>query len=317
MKRGSLLIVGKVPPPVGGIAVHVDRLLHYLQEDGFEPRFIELRVKNFFSLMNMLAGSKAFHLHSSNSKVKFVVMLMGKLLGARGVVTLHTDIDRHEGLDKWLERQIIKMADVPVVLNQNSLEKAKAINARAELISAFLPPYRLTNLPESYTDNIIELRRKTKKVYCTNASKLGFDKAGHEIYGILKLMGLFAINLDYGLVVSDSSGDYRRYCEENRIQLSKNILMISELHDFNAVIKQTDGMIRYTTVDGDAVSIKEALSSGKPVWASSVVSRPKEVVLVNSLSDLENKLFNQTFPESPSFTEDTLVKLIAIYKKYI
>lgn len=317
MKRGSLLIIGKVPPPVGGITVHVDRLLHYLQEDGFELQFIELRVKNLFLLMKMLAASKAFHLHSSNSKVKFVVMLMGKLLGTRSIVTLHTDIDRHEGLDKWLERQIIRMADAPVVLNQNSFEKAIVINGRVELISAFLPPYRLTDLPKSYIDRISELRQNTKRIYCTNASKLGFDKSGQEMYGILKLMDLFAVNLDYGLVVSDSSGDYQRYCQENRIQLSQNIFMISELHDFNVVIKETDGMIRYTTIDGDAVSIKEALSSGKPVWASNVVSRPKEVILVSTVSDLENKLFNQTFPEAPSFTEDTLVKLIAIYKKFI
>lgn len=315
MKKNRLLIIGKVPPPVGGITVHVDRLLYYLNEKEVKHKFVELRVKNAFRLLIALLQNKTFHLHTSNSKIKFALVIIGKLLGNRVIATLHTDIDRHVGLDGWFEKCVIKIADIPIVLNKNSYHKANKLNKSTILLSAFLPPYTLTRLSSLYQEQLRALKMKTKKTYCTNASKFGLDKNGQEIYGILKILSLFKNHPDYGLVISDSSGDYQRYFSQNNIKLSSNILVISEIHDFNAVINETDGMIRFTTVDGDAVSVKEALYHGKPVWASSVVSRPDGVVLIHDLADLENHIFNQTPPKVKPFLDESLVKLITIYKK--
>lgn len=49
------------------------------------------------------------------------------------------------------------------------------------------------------------------------------------------------------------------YLESRKIDIPWNVLFITEAHSFYEVMKLTDGMIRNTMTDDDALSVKESL----------------------------------------------------------
>ena len=81
----------------------------------------------------------------------------------------------------------------------------------------------------------------------------------------------------YGFVISDPSGNYGR----RHPSVSNNILIINTPHPFYKVLDYVDCFIRYTSTDGDSLSIHEALEQGIPVIATDVVSRPNNVFLIH------------------------------------
>lgn len=73
-------------------------------------------------------------------------------------------------------------------------------------------------------------------------------------------------------------------------------------------------MIRFTTTDGDSLSVKEALLAGKSVIATDVVDRPEQVILVNNdLDALENVIRRFSPVPNVSFKEDGFNDIYKIY----
>ena len=108
------------------------------------------------------------------------------------------------------------------------------------------------------------------------ASNFTLDKDGNEIYGIKLLVDLFRKYPDWGFIISDPSGSYSKLLGE----LEPNICVIRGTHSFIPVLETSDCFIRYTSTDGDSLSIHEALDCGIYVIATDVVTRPENVSLV-------------------------------------
>jgi hypothetical protein len=97
--------------------------------------------------------------------------------------------------------------------------------------------------------------------------------------------------------------------------LNDNILLLPFLHDFNAVLKETDSMIRYTTTDGDSISVKEALYAGKSVIATNVVDRPHDVILINNnIDDLKKAVTSFCPDNNNNLVENGFLGLLSVYK---
>jgi len=280
MSKKEILLVGKVPSPIGGVTIHVSRLKDHLEKSSIKFSFIELIVSNWFQIIRSLFKYNVVHLHTSNVWVRLVFSCLSLILNFQLILTFHGNLGRHKSFLNLIDKVSIKFSTVPVVLNQSSFEKANRLNKNTRLISAFLPPNKqdLTNL--TIVDNVIsELIGKFSKVYCTNAFDVAFDKDGNEIYGISSLVNLFNSIEDAGLIVSDPSGNYRKYLESNKVINNENIKIIDVSHSFFYVLQNTDGFIRSTTTDGDSLSIKEALYLGKTVYCTDCVDRPSGVIL--------------------------------------
>jgi hypothetical protein len=279
-KNNRVLIIGKLPPPIGGVTIHVKRLLYHLELNKIHYKFIDLKLGNLILLPFYFWNSKLLHIHSSSVFVRLYCTIISRIFNKISVVTIHGDLGRFKSNYKnIIDNMSVRIASYPIVLNQLSYEKSIVLNSKSKIISSFIPP---NDLEETLNNQIVgeinEIKKKYKIIFCTNAYGLSFDRFGNEIYGIFEIIEYFNQNENYGLIFSDPSGDYFEKFKKSNIVLNQNILHINYPHSFYSVLKLSDVSIRNTTTDGDSISVKESLYLNKITLCTNVVSRPNGVI---------------------------------------
>lgn len=290
MRGNKVLIIGSCPPPVGGVTVHVGRLLKVLKEKGLSVRFLPIKKKAAFSFFRNVFWADVVHLHSSNPYVRLAVSGFCWFFRIPLISTIHGCLGRFSWLKNWADLMSVRLTRIPIVLNEQSLELARRINTRTRLISAFIPPVKEEPLSEEILVALTRMKREYCFIWATNAFNLSFDNQGREIYGISGVINVFRDEPTIGLTVSDPTGNYLRWLRKSAVEIPKNVLFITGVHSFFEVMKVSDGMIRNTTTDGDALSVKEALYLQKKVLATRVVSRPHGVLAYDGETELRQFL---------------------------
>ncbi len=288
MKSG-ILIIGKVPPPIGGVTVHVSRLLEHLQKKSLRHTFIALKITNTFLLLKALASHRTVHLHTSNPQVRAIFSMLFKVTPAKLLITYHGNLGRFNRWGNLADDFSIRHCQLPLVLNQGSLEKALELNPQAQLVSAFIPPTQESE-DEKFSRELAGFIHRFESSFCTNAFNVSFDSDRNEVYGISDLVRIFEKHPQWALVLSDPSGNYRRYLAQMNVKIGANILVVDSPHSFLTVLKVCSTFLRTTTTDGDSISVKEALFLGKNVIASDCTERPEGVRIfpTGDFSHLEN-----------------------------
>ena len=113
-------------------------------------------------------------------------------------------------------------------------------------------------------------------IYCTNANKFAFDNRKEEIYGISHLVEYFSNQIDSILIVADTSGSYTKHFKD---LAAKNIIFINRDLDFSYLIQRSDCFIRFTSTDGDSLSVMESIFLNTPVIATNCICRPDPCIL--------------------------------------
>ena len=232
MKTGRVLIIGTRPPPIGGVTIHVERLLWVLSKSSFSVRFLPINIKKVFfaNFFRDLVWCDFIHLHTSNPYVRLIVSVFCRLLRIRLISTIHGSLGRFRGLRNWVDLKSVKWTEFPLVLNRQSFEIACRLNRNSRLISAFLPPTEENPLPIRIEEEILELKSRYMRVWSTNAYNLSFDVEGREIYGISDLIEVFRENSNLGLTISDPTRNYLKYLNSLQTEIPKNVLFITEEH---------------------------------------------------------------------------------------
>ncbi|MEO8109972.1 MAG: hypothetical protein ABI594_08075 [Ginsengibacter sp.] len=315
-----ILQFAKIPPPIGGISIHVKRLLDSLEK---EPR-IKAEVldyskeKNLFDILRKIFNSKIIHIHLSKKKHRLFMVCLFKVLFKKVIVTYHGKYDFENNLDILS----LRLCDAAIVLNQfsyNHALKKLAKHNKIYQIGAFIPPQENSITPLIFTlkERIVLLKKKCEIIFSANASGYVLDSFGKEIYMGSELLNFFGDNKNLGLIFSDPSGAYANFFIENNIEVPGNVLIINESHDFVNVLKYSDALIRATTMDGDSLSVKEALYYGLPVFASDVVDRPDGVILFSELYELSNKLNALKNPLPKVLPENNYNAILKLYKSIL
>ncbi|HUH18942.1 hypothetical protein [Albibacterium sp.] len=315
-RKYDCLIIGKIPPPIGGVTIHVQRLLDTLKNKGFEYKFMRLELSNLSKIILTLFKYKFFHLHASNVYIQFLFSLISKLSGKNSIITYHCDLSRYAGFKNRLLLLSVRLSKYPIVLNENSFKIALNHNKNSQQISSFIPPINEKPITEEIINKINKLRSRYSKVFATNAYGIKYDKNNTEIYGILDLIEVFNNTADFSLIISDPSGDYYEYCIENKISVNQNILILNFPHSFCEVLKLSDASIRNTSTDGDSLSIKESLYYNKLTFATNVVSRNQSVITYKR-GDYSILFKNIEPPLIDKSKLDGSVELIKLYNKII
>lgn len=288
-KMCKLLIIGKTPLPIGGVTIHVQRLIELLDFYNVDYTYYDLSKFKFYSFCLSVCRSEYAHLHSSSPILRLFFALLCKIVKTKSIITYHGNIGRFGCIKNSFDRLSIIFAKIPVVLNNKSFIQARRLNKNTQLCSAYIPEcLKNNNTLNSFTNSmIVYFKQHYKFIFCTNAFNIAYDKFGKEIYGIDFLVHFFS-GTDYALIISDPSGNYKKKIKEVR----DNILFIDYPHSFIEVLQLSDCFIRYTSTDGDSLSIHEAIDNNVPVIATDVVSRPHGVVLVklDDEGDLRIKL---------------------------
>ncbi len=286
MKNNNLLILGKVAPPIGGVTIHVSRLCELLSDTSIKYNFVSLN-NSIFHILHHIHNHKIIHLHCSNNRFRALLSIYCYIIRRKLIVTFHGNIGRYKYIGNKLDQLSILFAAIPIVLNDKSYDIAKKYNNNTRQITAFIPPQKEEKLPAELSDLLTQIRSKYELICSTNAFNLSYDKNNKEIYGIIDLIKLFNTYDRYCLIISDPSGSYARYVKEHNIEYNANIIFVNYPHSYYELLNRVDCMIRNTTTDGDALSIKEALYLGKLVFATDVVDRHVGVYKYSNILELD------------------------------
>lgn len=321
ISKKTILIIGYIPPPIGGLAIHVKRLLNVLESFDIRYDFINYLAKfNPLTLLIQILSHKVIHLHSANPYMRLMVALFCKLTQRVLILTFHGNLGRYTTLKNKADIWAIILAKYPVLINKDSYKIALNLNKNCKLVSAFIPAED-ANFSENLSTEITYWKKSYESIFCTNAFKFKLDKEGQEIYGITELSKIFKQLPSKGLIISDPSGDYKKSFQGANINLSPNIFLISIPHPFVGIIKLSDAFIRATTTDGDSLSVKEAIYADKVVIASDCVSRPAGCILYQckNFEDLEKKIDQFKLENGNNYGEviDGSVELLNLYKELL
>lgn len=299
-----VLLVGALPPPVGGITVHLERFLAR-PPAGVDLAVLDLRKRCLTSargtsrrladLLRAFAFADLVHIHVS-SQLKLLVALAARLLGKRVVYTHHNNVIARP----LLFRLLFRLCHHVIFVNDRCIPAAlhrPCAAARWSVVPAFIPPAAEAALPswlEQRLDGFDHL-------VVTNCSRLAWVEEG-ETYGFDLLVAAFHRLEAQGrlkgtaFVFLDPSGEYagRHGLGEGGRSAAGNALVYvgGQALSFPALLRRARVSVRATRTDGDSLSVRESLFHGVPVVASDVVSRPEgcRLFATGDAADLAERL---------------------------
>lgn len=342
---------GSYPPPIGGVSIHIKRLIAYLNQrrkvylknfKGTPIADLDYVVnvssvwKEFFLLV--VTRKKLIHLHTNNMSAFVLIFFLG--FRHRIGITLHNkNLGNLNSCWKriFLHRFLNRMSFI--ILNDPQYkeclkEKYKINDLKFHILPAFLPP--LGNERKGISDVIQAFRDSHSYLISANAFKLRYENSV-DIYGFDSLIELVNYLKQKGINVGlmfclPQIGDYGYYkiCLDKikRMKLSDNIMIIqdTQLNGFE-IWEISHLFVRPTTTDIEGVSIKEALCCNVPVVATDVCVRPPEVLLYksNDNSDLfkkvdqcyEDHLAGRRLDLKFNEGENTVERILKIYDNFI
>lgn len=312
--RKKVLIIGPSPQNIGGIAIHIKRLIFLLSSDYLfdiideghirYPDTFNLRSLNLFTYFSKIIKADIIHIHSGIWMVRCFHILICKILFRKKViVTIHRDptIEPHANLTK----RLLSHCDYAILVNKEGFDSMHTKSrCKYVLLPAFLPPdlEGEPSLPKEI-NQWIECARQNPNSFllCSNAWNLVLHE-GVDLYGLdicieaMKQLKNSDIKYYLVFVVASNSDQHDRMAKYKELivdyELSDQILIWEQPISFVRLLQKCDLVLRTTNTDGDALSIREALYYGKQVLASDIVKRPEGIYLFKTreVDDLVNKI---------------------------
>ena len=319
MIENKLLIIGPLPENhgIGGVTIHVQRLLDYLDKNGVSCSFCDYGKVSCIGLLKRMSRTSTIHIHISNPVFLFLITLCCRLMCKKVIVTLHGNYGRFSSFKNFLVRRTISMSTIPVLVNEKSYIICRKFNKRAVLIPAFIPPQKEEKLNSEILSLLERLHKEGKKIVSTNAYNVSFDKYGNDTYGIDFLVQYFKKSADYAMLVSDPSGNYAKRYEGREMEVDGNVFFIDYPHSFFELLKHVDYFVRNTSTDGDALSVKEALYLGVPTLCTDVVDRPESVRLFKYCDRISFEKALMVPAMGNRKIENGAEKIVTVYKELL
>jgi glycosyltransferase involved in cell wall biosynthesis len=298
MKR--VLLIGTIPPPIGGVSMHLQRFFDkYAKDDEYYIDVLDLKKKeslrdkkklSFIKLFLFIVSFQVIHLHVSNN-LKIMVAILSKLLGKKVVYTHHNiRIDNY-----FLFKIFMMFVDELILVNDKDIsDKVKQYDY--QLIPAFLPSTDETPLPLELSEQL----SKFEMILSTNCFQMTFID-NKDLYGFDLCVSAFSSLVNKGLVENtalvlvDPSDTSKEYVDELLKTFSPQngceIIYVGYSINFNILAEASDIVFRATRSDGDSLTVREALWIGTPIIASDVTLRPEGTICFKheDSEDLETK----------------------------
>ena len=344
--KNKIIIYGILPPPFGGVSVHLKRLKKYLEDS--KINFVFLQSNNLYRkhmFRNLFFSQISFqkniiHLHGfqAGKNLPFLLFLI-LFFNKKIIVTIHNDrfLLDYNSL-KNIQKVIAKIfySNISHIISVKTDSKFGFIpDNKISVIPAFIPPIPDETDIKQLPDFFHKIRRKHKFLITSNVSKISFYN-NQDLYGFDLSIELMKRLIDDGykniglICVIPDIGDYD-YFEKmqslvKKYNLKDNFYFRTKPVAYPAVINVCDLFIRPTNTDGDALSIREAISLQRPVIASDACKRPKGSIIfknrniedlyikttdvINNYEEYRAKIKSIEF-------EDNAEKILEVYKKVL
>lgn len=306
------MLIGPTPPPLGGVSVFISRHGSLLQRKGKKVKYIDRGKMNLASYawrllwIALYPGVLSIHIHWPHAGPMLAALLRffpGELVFVDHASRL---IESFSGARAILFRLFLRRVDKVVLVNKHLrgtyLSGGFSLPDTTVEAPAFIPPL-VDEEPEilgSYPHEVRRFVDTHAPLLTANAFSIVVHE-GVDLYGIdlcIELVrGLVGDFQNIGLLIAVAANGDADYVEdlERRIVsygLGDRIMFMKGNRQLWPLFRKSQLMIRPTFRDGDAVSVREALSLGCPVVASDVVPRPEGVAVFHNrdLQDFQEKV---------------------------
>jgi phenylacetate-CoA ligase len=309
----NILLIGPLPPPKGGVSIHIQRLSKLITDDfcldfvdeshQIKDEFFNLRSFRIFNYFKKVLRSDLMYIHSGKRQLVVFHIIVGKVFGKKMILTVHGYPHEKKTFLNTIDSFFYSMAHRIIVVNSFILDRVRLPLNRCVVRNAFVPPdlEDEPHLPGHVVDWVKQKKEEGKLIISANAYQLKFFNS-HDLYGLdmcieaaLRLVRKgFPVSFVYNVSSLEKNRDlYDKYSETIiKEKLEDSFLLMNEELSFVRLITFSDIILRPTNTDGDALTIREAMHFGKPVIASDVITRPEGTILFKTRNndDLESKL---------------------------
>lgn len=296
-----VLLIGDYPPPYGGIAIHVQQLHRFLRERGVEakvldigkggrpaPDVIPVRTLARFGLRlaGFLSAGWTVHVHTSGDNPKSWMLAAAASVPAPRaprVITLHSGL-----LPEFLAGSAAWRAFVRAALVGYSRVVAVSEAVKEALVGCGVPTGKLLVAPAFCASQVRPgpVPERVERARARRSPLLAMAHHPSPVYGrrvMFRALRMLADELpNVGLAVfgpGTRSAEFARDAREARVAPFLEDLGELDHEAALGLLSQCDAFIRPTTHDGDALSVREALTLGVPCVASDVCARPEGTYL--------------------------------------
>lgn len=305
--RKTVLFVGTIPPPIGGVSVHVLRLMTLAARRGWNVRLLDLhpvRGKNspgpclpatfkrravaVLLLWRMLLTGRETVIHYHASRLRTFLALNLPVVFARRsgcrILTLHSgdvtrDLGRLGALSRLTLRRVLRRYDIVISVGKaiaTAIEPYLDAGCRSLTIPAFIAPPDRTAADRSPHPAADVNGQAVPTIVCS-----GY---GTPLYNWDEVLtAIDECPASWRWTCCFYTTFERPYYDRIRQELDRrsNVAYLENLapEAFLTVLSGGAVFLRPTRTDGDAVSVREAIAMGVPCVASDVVERPSEVIL--------------------------------------
>ncbi len=302
-----MLIISPIQPPIGGISIHVQRLMQLLKNDidfdlidyskEIKDNVYNIRQWNIHKYLKILNASDLWYIHAGNRSIAKLHIILSLLLNKKTIITIHGFGNTKAQKIGFVTDFLFQFANQLILVNNDIFKQKNKLGKKSIVIPAFLPPeFDLEpKLPDWLTQYVQINKTDGKIILVANASKLYTENK--DVYGLDILFTLadnfYRESQPYLilLVISDliNENNLNKY---DLSKINKSIKIIHGQISFVRLMELSDAVLRPTRTDGDSITVREALYLGKPVFASDVVRRPIGTILFknNDVTDLKNRI---------------------------
>ncbi len=324
-----VILLGSLPPPIGGVSTHLERLVAFLKNKNIQflvfdlannGNRVELSSRNYVSLHKepfralyeiVKPGPKVLHcpLPDKISLGKYRLILFMRLLGIKITVTFVASPEQtilNSAVDVKQIMNIVKISSHVISVNKSFrdfLIDKQVKPDKISIIQAFIPVdneyFERFKIPEDASD----FCKSKKRIILTYAYgpvlHNGVDLYGLDLF-IDMAKELRSIDADLGFVViiPQITEKENFNCHMNQIKKydleSSFYFAVGTDISFVSFLPYSNLFIRATNTDGDGTTLREALYFGIPSIASDVCNRAEGTILFENrnVNDLIAKVIN-------------------------
>lgn len=311
--KQKILLIGPIPPPAGGVSIHLWRLYSLLKDDfevglvdesrNIKPGIFNIRRINFWGYFRHFSKCKLISIHSGLNSLRLINILSGKLLGKKVVLTIHAYPELKRGFGRKFDEFLFGLCDHIISVNNEILGRVSLPGHKTSVQYAFLPPVMKEEkaLPVTLIALLDAQKAKGNTIICSNAWRLDRFR-DQDLYGVDMCIkaaksfkeGGYNFHFIFNISTIDMYGQqFNVYKDEIQAAgLENDFSLINEELSFVKLMEKSDIVVRPTNTDGDSLSIREAIYLNKPVISSDVVERPEGTILFKNRDqgDFESKL---------------------------
>jgi glycosyltransferase involved in cell wall biosynthesis len=301
-------ILGIIPPPFGGVSVHVRRVadqLHYQNNRVYFFNIEQSRKFLPFYLIKLICWliwnrPKILYFHGTYSRGcwadLFIICVLKRFIKYEVTIVEHDcrHLYKRSNLFKRFYRWALKRIDHVVLIGKQAYKSYEDNQIELDSYSiegAFLPPVvSMANMVEqSYPSSLFIFLKSFTPILLMNAAHI-MTIDGRDIYGFDlacdMIAGIKEKYPDVGLVIGLAQVDdepYKLLCDRmKRLDIAEHVYIVRDQKEFWPLFKRVDIFIRPTRSDGASISLQEALYFKVPAIASDAVTRPDGVITFRS-----------------------------------